>query len=740
MSCYSNAIKIFKQQAEREETEVEIPVEILNNVAALHFRLGNFQESAVHYKDALRKCNQEIEETQKSHFKCIQVSIRYNLGRLYEALHEFGKAIAIYKEILRDHSSYVDCYLRLGCIYRDLGQIYEASDWFKDALEAEKDHPDAWSLIGNLHLVKQEWGPGQKKFERILAQEATTEDTYSIVALGNVWLQTLYQSSRDKEKDRRHQERAIQMYRQALKIDPKNIYAANGIGCVLAHKGYINEARDVFSQVRESTADFPDVWINIAHIYVELKQYVNAIQMYENCHKRFFTHSNPEIMLYITRAHYKWGKMRQCKNILLKIRRVVPNDTLILFNLALVLQKLTATVLEDSKSSLQTVIQAVHELGLAHKYFGYLKIHGDKSKFDLSWASVEEQRCQDLLSQAQYHVVRARRADEEEQEIRRKQELEREALRQKYMIELKAKEEAKLQQEKELIQKRQEYVEKTKNIKNIFEVTEEKPRKTKHRKSNVEDGFVTDSSSNIDEKIEKSGRKKKHSEDGKEKRRRRKKRQDSGSESDGEVDDEEKKRRREQRKMRKKKDSESRKRKQNEEKEQSGKFKSKAYISSSSGESSEGEAGEYDKSQSAARANFESDDQQSDKSSGSDGSNAKPEKSKPSGRSRVRKYSSSSDQSSSREHNDSNDENAGSPEGKKKTQTSQKRKILSDDDDSDRETDQKKKKTVIGDSSDDSSSDDQTEERRKNKSDSEVERSPVNSDSGNEKESINGSD
>lgn len=65
---------------------------------------------------------------------------------------------------------------------------------------ALQDHPDAWSLIGNLHLAKQEWGPGQKKFERILKQPSTQNDTYSMLALGNVWLQTLHQPTRDREK------------------------------------------------------------------------------------------------------------------------------------------------------------------------------------------------------------------------------------------------------------------------------------------------------------------------------------------------------------------------------------------------------------------------------------------------------------------------------------------------------------------------------------------------------------
>ena len=50
-------------------------------------------------------------------------------------------------------------------------------------------------------------------------------------------------------------------------------------GAVLAHKGYFREARDVFAQVREATADVPDVWLNLAHIYVEQKQYISAIQM-----------------------------------------------------------------------------------------------------------------------------------------------------------------------------------------------------------------------------------------------------------------------------------------------------------------------------------------------------------------------------------------------------------------------------------------------------------------------------
>ena len=113
---------------------------------------------------------------------------------------------------------------------RDRGQIYEASDWFKEALQINQDHPDAWSLIGNLHLAKQEWGPGQKKFERILQRPNTKDDPYSMIALGNVWLQTLHQPMRDKEKVRHNL-----FHELSLQFILNGIYCENSIVLTPVH-------------------------------------------------------------------------------------------------------------------------------------------------------------------------------------------------------------------------------------------------------------------------------------------------------------------------------------------------------------------------------------------------------------------------------------------------------------------------------------------------------------------------
>ncbi|CAF4099152.1 unnamed protein product [Rotaria magnacalcarata] len=419
-------------------------------------------------------------EVEPAYANSILVTMRYNLARVCEASFEFDKAETLYKDILREHPKYVDCVLRLGCMARDRGQIYSASDWFKDALEINHNSPDAWTMIGNLHAAKQEWRPGQKKFERILHNPQTANDSYALISLGNIWLQTLYMPARDKDREKRHQARALQVYKVVLKNDNRNIWAANGVGCVLAHKGYLNEARDIFAQVREATADMPDVWLNIAHIYVEQKQYIPAVQMYENCLKKFYKYNNVEVLTYLARALVKGNRLQEAHNALLNARRVAPHDLTLMYNIALVQQKLAQEILKDENSTLNSVLKAIDQLRIAQKTFSWLGEHGDPHRLDLNQASQEARQCSDLLSQSGYHEIRARKKDEEEQLVRKKQDEERRKLREKQFQdaeERRRQEEERRQLERE---KRQQFVERTKNLLTTAESqsTSEKPQRS----------------------------------------------------------------------------------------------------------------------------------------------------------------------------------------------------------------------------------------------------------------------
>jgi RNA polymerase-associated protein CTR9 len=458
LQAYQTAVKILQSTV-----KADIPPEIHNNIASCLFRLERYPESKKHYELALQRARQERKQDE-SYYGAISVTTTYNMARLHEEMHEYDKAEILYKNILREHPAYVDCYLRLGCMARDREQIFEASDWFQEALHINQDHPDAWTLIGNLHMVKQEWGPAQKKFERILKQPGTNHDPYALLALGNIWLQTLHHPIADKEKEKRHQDRAFSLYKQVLRADPKNLYAANGIGAVLAQKGYLREARDITAQVREATADVPDVWLNLAHLYVEQNQYTSAIQMYENALVKFYNWHNTEVMLYLARAYSKAGKLSQCRNVLVKARHIAPHDHILLFNIALVMQRYATNMLKDMKCGLKQVLKAVKELETAQKYFTHLSKHGDKTKFDLQHAGSEAKACADLLSQAQHHVARARKQDEEERAWRVKQEEEREMLKRKQMEDEAEKARLKVEEAQQKEEQRQQFVERTKRL------------------------------------------------------------------------------------------------------------------------------------------------------------------------------------------------------------------------------------------------------------------------------------
>ncbi|KAG9511169.1 putative phospholipid-transporting ATPase IM [Fragariocoptes setiger] len=480
LGAYQKALSIYEERSE------QVPPEIYNNIAALCFSSGKLNDAQNYYSLALKRCEESMTENEQ-HYGCIIYTIKYNIGRLYEAQHNTNMAEKTYKDILKQHPNYVDCYLRLGCTERDRGQIFEASDRFKEALRVEQDHPDAWSLIGNLHLAKLEWGPGQKKFERIIEKNKENPDVYSLIAVGNIWLQNIYQVSRDKEKVKKHRDRALQFYKAALRQDPKNIWAACGVGCVLANKGLLNEARDVFSQVREATADFPDVWINIAHIYVEQSQYVAAVQMYENCLKKFHLHPDTEIMLYISRAYYKGNMLSDCKNTLLRARRIAPTDVVILYNLAMVLRRLAAHILFNPKSTLRMVLTAVDELHIAHGYFVYMEKLNDNSKLNPNALKSEIRACLDLLQQATYHVTKAKQAYEEEKEARRKALEESAALEAMKHEQDLLREESSRKRKEELDLKRKEHLKRQEETKTKIleepEESEDRPKRHRRQKS-----------------------------------------------------------------------------------------------------------------------------------------------------------------------------------------------------------------------------------------------------------------
>lgn len=84
------------------------------------------------------------------------------------------------------------------------------------------------------------------------------------------------------------------------------------LGCILAQSGEINSACDVFGQVRENVAsDYPNVWLNIANIQLDMNHHGQAAQLYQSYLHRFTAGNRFDIYCNTAYAFYKNGKLQE---------------------------------------------------------------------------------------------------------------------------------------------------------------------------------------------------------------------------------------------------------------------------------------------------------------------------------------------------------------------------------------------------------------------------------------------
>jgi RNA polymerase-associated protein CTR9 len=364
--AYDQVISLFKRK------NLSISPEMWNNFGTFKFRIQDYSTSQIAFEKSLDLINLSLEDNQLSpskslEYKMMKLTTLYNLGRIYEHLYDSFKAEEAYKHILNEYPKYIDAYLRLGCISKMRGHLSEAYDWFKEGLIDGEQRPEVWCLMGDIHILKNEYKLAMKKYERNVKLENRTQtDLYSFLSLANAYLQ-YSRHSQDKEIQSKAKKKATELYQHALKSDPHNIYAAHGLSILLVEKGYLKEALEIFLKVRESTSEFPDASIHIGHVQLEMGQFMSSIRTYETCSKKYFGHRNVFLLIYIARACYLLGKKDKNSSILLKAIsylersiKIRPQEDAIWFNLALCQQELASIVLhqEQTERTLHDVLRA----------------------------------------------------------------------------------------------------------------------------------------------------------------------------------------------------------------------------------------------------------------------------------------------------------------------------------------------------------------------------------------------
>ena len=333
-----------------------------------------------------------------------QVSAVYNLGHVYEAMNRWSSATFLYRSIVAAFPAYIDAWMRLGCIARDLGQAADAKRYY-DSAQKYADQAaegvngrnnlsvDVTTSRGLMYLKLENLKDSQHLFEKVI-QKLDKDDFYSHVALGNIYFAVASDAAkhtgRDEsalEKERKYQRHAMMNYRKGFQLSQnKSTIAANGIGAVMAEQGFIREAKIIFQRVRESTGSFPDGWINLAHMYVAEQEFFQAIKLYEKCNSKFYQSCNVQLLSFVSRAQFDWGKslqekgkvgaatakFRECQKIVEKTLHLEPQKHITWFNLAVTKLQTATCVTKQAEPSVADVKAAQGDLQQAKTTLAFL--------------------------------------------------------------------------------------------------------------------------------------------------------------------------------------------------------------------------------------------------------------------------------------------------------------------------------------------------------------------------------
>uniref|UniRef100_A0A0N4Z759 RNA polymerase-associated protein CTR9 n=1 Tax=Parastrongyloides trichosuri TaxID=131310 RepID=A0A0N4Z759_PARTI len=524
----SRIVETFKNDGSKE-----IPIELCNNYGVYLFMNKIYIEANTLFGECLNKL-EEQKHKDVYYGNNLELTLTFNLARTKEELGYSNDAIELYKYLLKLKPNYYEATLRLGKIAQMRGDSRTASKYYEEVLTKDSKNVDALTLLGCLYMERKDYKQAQKKFEDIIKMSEHKSDAFACLALGNIWLEQLYIPNRNKEKDEQHINRAFDMYAKVLRYHPRNVYAANGIAILLAFNGNYEGARECFAEVRENLFDKKDAWLNLAHVYGMLKNYLNSIQMFKAAIEKFGLNKDCDVLMALARTYWKNDDLINAKDYMIQAVNADNCNFYAKFNLAKIYMKIGLKTMESSKSSLTEMDSAIDYFNEAKEVFNviYNSLANNEMKFRWRYinrevAKEESSKCDDYLIQANLSRTQAVKFEREKEECKAKQREMMLMLEEEKIAEQKRKEERDQERLKRIRELRTEYLNMTKDALKIPSVEEKKRSSSKkesggrRKKSADNDGFVVS-----EEEFEEENRKRKQ------KRKNKKNRKEQESQMD----------------------------------------------------------------------------------------------------------------------------------------------------------------------------------------------------------------
>jgi RNA polymerase-associated protein CTR9 len=428
---YADAIRLLSISS----PSLPLPLSLINNYCVAYFQQGEYEKAAQLFRQYIPSPSLDkyihtdaSEQTKEDvpYFPPHSVTYFYNYSLCLEKIREINKAERIYRGILSSVPQYIDCSLRLSLLCEKRGDTERAIEIVKEVIDKNPSSIPALTQLGCIYQTNKQYTLAQKQFMQVIklsqslsspspssSSSSSSGDSYSKLCLGNIHYALYRESSSlshsfSNPSDKRavalytssleSLERAGRFFRSVLDKEKNNLYAANGLGCVLVGEGKWGEAREIFTQCREAEPDNKEIQMNLANCLCQLGQYSTAIQIYAHLidiiQQQGSRSSSPaadspslsssagdpslslseQIHLLLCRAHYLAGHMEEAEKQLVRLIHFNPDNCQYTYNLALTREQRAVEALQKPKEerTLAAVKQAIEYLETAKELFNRL--------------------------------------------------------------------------------------------------------------------------------------------------------------------------------------------------------------------------------------------------------------------------------------------------------------------------------------------------------------------------------
>ncbi|RYP85453.1 hypothetical protein DL769_001006 [Monosporascus sp. CRB-8-3] len=388
------------EAAVRTALRKNLPPQLLNNIGCFYSEAEKHDLASEMFEAALGACIRIGEKDRD--IDALITTISFNLGRSYESRGLTDQAVEVYEKLVERHDDYTDAQARLAYIKLRKNPNKEGPDAVAKLYQDNPTDLEVRALygwyLGRVNSRKKSGNvnedPELRHYKHTL-QNYDKHDRYALVGMGNIYLMAAREMRRETEQEKQKRSagyaRAVEFFDKALQLDPKNAYAAQGIAIALVEdKKDYKAALPMFLKVRETVKD-AHVYINIGHIYAELRQYSKAVESYEIALSKEGKANDAGILACLGRTWLNKGKhernldaIRTALDYAKKALEVSPDQVHFKFNVAFVqIQQVqhiitvpesqrTLLQLEEASEGLEAAIAALDEIA-AHPQPPYPK-------------------------------------------------------------------------------------------------------------------------------------------------------------------------------------------------------------------------------------------------------------------------------------------------------------------------------------------------------------------------------